>query len=870
MSWQSFLDEGSGGVAFRVSVEGLAIEFVTDPALEQTTTDARRRVLCMDWKGIVLDEKVNIPEATIDVAGNRIELYETEDEDLSSLFMARASVETVLAASATVTANVLTVTNASGIAAGDVAHIGTEAIKVLAVSGNAIAVASRGYWGTTAQAHYSADSAANGQLTKLRDRHRRLRGRRVRIYAYGEGDDPTGDGTQIWLGIVQTEAALDDHGIKWSFQCENIAAALRTKLGNDLANPLSPRGIYYHWAAPLAVFIAETGTANRFAQMGLFFGFYETQQAFISALQAWLDARTAAFACVYRVVPDEGGTWSIEIVVTAPVTDVDMRIQSDVDGRILDAKWLDSSGAVATAFTVGQSYRLDWTDVTVPGARGVPRGRFGMGSSHSRPGGGTTINPNMADETQREAFPETRIYVSHPIANDWSGVTVEWGGDQGAVGYLIVGRNTATNSIEIQQPQLAVFGLQGAATYTPAMMPSIKPARTLGIGTIADLRDAIVLNAPVYANRGATPWLTDGDIADWTNVVAAASRGLPFLEQRTFLIYQAGDLAEYLAHHFRLYSVFPILDDEGKIALKRFEVPNASTADITVIDDEVLEGSWATLSPDDQGSVNTVVLKLGYDPREDKHARTITIVDQDAYTDDHETRALEVEPKSITAYESRLTPEEAAQIFMPVLGYFGAPVLTVTISVTWQLFPLRLGDVVSLTSQHLPAFTGVRPMSEIVGVVVGRRWVTGEASGQLRVLVTDQNVAGYSPAAYIGSSAFSNVAGNTWDITITTGRYAPSGHTEDEFFVATDVVRLVQYDSVSPVEYTGTVVSVNTTTHVIRVTFTSALSSPGTSTWWLQFASYSAITTDQRTYCVIASDDERIGGTSTAARTFAP
>lgn len=874
MSYQALLDDGSGGLGIRVSIPGLPVEFVSDPSMVRTTNDGRRRVYCLPpmGEGFVFEERINIPEATADVSANRITLYETDDEDLGQLFHSMATTETYLQETAYVAGTQLSVLSESGFAAGDIVHLGTEAILIASVSSQTLHVQSRGYWDTVAQAHYSNDANVGGGQRVVSSAPNRLRGRRLNIYAYGEGDDPQGDGTQVWRGRVTSEPSLVDNGTTWTFNVDNVLAVLRNKIGNEMEAGVAPRGAYYHWAAPLVILFNENGTAN--SSPIKLIGFYETNDAFIAALQARVDSVTASLNSTYTVFAEPGDTWNISISVGGATTTANVYIHSPVDGGYISSvRWKDTTGApTSDTLTAGQSYTIDWVNSAgehYSTSGGMPRGFFGLPPENFE-----TLNPNYCDETQQTAYPDSRIYLGAPVSRDWTAVQIKWPtalvgfGEGHTVDLYDV--NDDNNSIKTR-----ALRFTAGTAYGNGTLPEIKFGRTIAVGSLADFIAGLTRDAPTYANRLTLPAIWEDDFADILDIRAvldAAAGTRRFLRERVFTVFSPTDVDKIISQHCRALGCYPCMDDDGRISFRRFEVPNASTVGFTPLDDEVWNDQLAELIPEEQGTYNTVSIKTGYSAIDDKHTgRTFEVRDYRAFADEQEQHSLEIAMQSTaSAGDNVINADDAAAIAAPLLGYFSSPYSVVRgISVTWQLFPLRCGDVVSISSTYLPSFTGLRPMTEVVGIVVARRFALGEPFGTLDVIISPQNIAGYSPAAYVSTSAVSFVSGMTYDVTITTGRYAPDGYTEDEFFVTGDAVRLVQYDSESPTEYTGTVVSVNTTTHVARITFTGLLSSPGTSAWWLIFQSYSAISAAQRVYCVIAGNDGTIGSDASRARTYA-
>src|SRR5574341_1139845 len=289
MALDRLLATGSANLAMRISIEGLSVEVVSDPAMEKTLADGRRRVYCIDdiGGGLIIDETVNLPEAKLEGQGASVTFFETKAEDLSQVFFYRPSLERYLTANAAAADTALTLQSTDGIAANDVIHIGTEALKVGTVaSPTSLTGCTRSYWGTTAQKHW-----AGGELPVrlVANRPTKIRGRRVRVYLYEDGNDPQGDGTQVFLGQVESDPACDEAGTKWRLQIGSIVKRLESKVGGDLEAEARPRGIYYSAGAGLFIRLEETVAGVERKGTGTFTGFYETQREFLVALQVALN-----------------------------------------------------------------------------------------------------------------------------------------------------------------------------------------------------------------------------------------------------------------------------------------------------------------------------------------------------------------------------------------------------------------------------------------------------------------------------------------------------------------------------------------------------------------------------------------------------
>ncbi len=246
MTFERLKETGSGSIAVRIVIEGLAVEPVSDPAMEKTLSDGRRRVYCINLEeaGIVIEENVNIPEAVIDASGVTVKLFETDDEALAGVFQHRPSIERFVTSTVTEAATTISLLGTSGLAEGDVVHLGTEAMKITAAPGAASITVQRAYWDTIAQQHWSGTASVPQRA--LTNRPLRVRNRRVYLYLYGDGDDLQGDGGNggepVWRGTVTSEPGLDEAGNVWVLMLDSIAARLDAKLGGELESPMRPRG----------------------------------------------------------------------------------------------------------------------------------------------------------------------------------------------------------------------------------------------------------------------------------------------------------------------------------------------------------------------------------------------------------------------------------------------------------------------------------------------------------------------------------------------------------------------------------------------------------------------------------------------------
>jgi len=871
---------GGGVLNARWTIEGIALEFVTDPAMEKTTQDGRVRLCCVSLasSGFSINERVNIPEALLEQEGTTLTLTENVDEDLANIFHHRPSIERYCTTTFDEAATTITLISTNGITAGDVLHAGTEAIKVGAVASPKITGCTRAYWGTIARKHWSSDTDGVADLL-FTDRPMRVRGRRVVLALYGDDDDLAGDGTEVWRGVVASEPRLTGDGARYQLSLAGNAALLDQQLGGDLADPVTPRGIYYHSRAALYFVATEvTAAGARKTLTGMYTGFSETQEDFLAAVNAWLVTVAAsavgggAADCTYEVIPTVSG-WALQVIVGATTVGFDwLRISSEQDGfsyqRAAQAYYNGGPDLAGDrTLTPGATLTQQW-ETTPAGAQTVPRGFVGESTHGLR---------KPADEV---TAPYDRVYVSSPVASSWRWCDFSVG--ESSSGQPIFEVDTATDSIrfkpwfETDTGSGAVFDevYNSDRPLKISIMREMIPAALVSVwygGNAAQLMIALTEEAIEYGELGTSPFIVGGDLggggsgADLSEVIGPAAI-LPWQRVRRYRMSAKTDLLETWSHELRAIGCYPITDAFGRLSVKRLLIPSAASADIVDITEEVLmvDDEVVGLSDLVRGNqtINAVLIHTGYDWREDEWTGSERVIDRIAQAYDHQERVLEIETRASTS--APLTTLDAAALAAPVLTLFGYPHDFWTPKVPWTLFGLRLGSPVTFDASHLPDYaTGDRPIADMVGIVVGRKWAFDEAYGELQILVPWLNVAGYSPTARVLETL--DLGGNLWELTVDSSLYAPTDDTgavlanADTFFDVDDRVRIYTIDSETASPVLGIVTATDTTTHVITVQFDGVMTPSGDQELIYAPLTDSTLDATQEIFAAFAGADDLLG-----------
>jgi hypothetical protein len=90
-------------------------------------------------------------------------------------------------------------------------HIGSECVRVSNAPSLVSLTVTRGQFGTDALRWRidGTDGSLSPSWIRITDRPERFESRRARLYAYGDGDNPQGNGSHVWMGVVSTEPAMD-------------------------------------------------------------------------------------------------------------------------------------------------------------------------------------------------------------------------------------------------------------------------------------------------------------------------------------------------------------------------------------------------------------------------------------------------------------------------------------------------------------------------------------------------------------------------------------------------------------------------------------------------------------------------------------
>ena len=906
-AFDAYIESGFGSLDARAQIEGLAYEFVTSTSMEKTTSDGRRRVAGLKLETIKIGEKVDLARATVDLSGFTLRIVDDYETGVISTALAmQPAVERYLSAACTASDTTISLTSTSGLVGGGVMHIDTETILIGTVVGATCTGCTRGYWNTLAQAHYVPDGA-HLRLPLVTDIPATLRGRRIRIYIYAQGDDMSGDGNQRWIGICSSDPSTSGGMGSYDIRIDPISKIFNQTLGSDLVEPVRPRGIYYPWTQPLRLTLALNTGANSAsdidastqvdivttgADQGIY-GFWETQEAFCNYLRGLVvTATTGAGWGIVADVRSLGPTgWALVFTTTTALyprafmaSILDAAVGSVVGGfGYSSLNIYDDGGHPVFAVAAGATYYI-------PITASVPRGVYGWAR---RPA-------TFADRAMRELWREDRVYFGGDFAvtSRLDACRVTWPGRDGNVNMDVsevpVDTRDATNrsvslrnTVFLARDSGGIAGSEFGCAYDEGRgYPQFRPARNYGSGTLYSLLAAMVADAPEFMNQGSCPDIRyssdpqkdDIDLAAIATVIAEAADST-LTSTRDFAQLKSAQLDKVLPPEAQLLGLYWRLNLYGLLVLDHIRSPS----DGDVLDESfptplVTGSNFGGFDRQGEGMINTVKLKLHYDDDRGEHDEVpVEVRDVQAFGISKQSAPLEIAPvfrSSIDSDIAQLTVQFSV-VASRIFGIFGGPYAVLNVAAPAKAANVLAGHIVLLSHAQMPdPDTGLRGIVQRRALVVGRDWDLKTGRLVFSLMISLSRFAGYAPAMHISGQSG---AGTSWTLTVDgtppigSGSYLPAGTDATDFFADGMKIRIWEWDADSPTERQGNVAGTPTAT-TIAVTTTSSWT-PGTSTWVIGYdlASTSGLTSDQRRYGYEAGTDLLIDFTTAeAARVFTP
>lgn len=894
MTWARIKETGSGKLALRFMIEGMPTEWVSDSYLATIASDDRFRKVGFQASCFSFAETVDLTSAATDSNGFTAVI---KDIDLlaTAEFAGLPESRTWLTQDMATGDTTIHVRSTDGWVVGHTIHVGTECMTIASGITTTTAVVTRGTRNTIVQAHFTADGENLRAPEVTYKKPNCIEGRRCYVYAYGDGE--TGSGTRIFAGVCSSDASLVN-GTEWNIVVDPLTTLLEQSVGGDLEDPVPPRGIHYFYDNRLKIYLTRmTGAGyasgasttdncaftvtSAVANDGTYF--FETQEDFCSRVNdlivsntaGWTDPLTAAGSGAgggLFAVPKDDGTWGFQYQVGSTPTWLLVETRSTIDPWFYTNapstySYRGSADVSIVSLTANRMYSLVPAAASpvyhpIPGLGTVPRGVFG---------GNTETLYQL--EAGVDFFRWLYLGGSVSVA-DAANVSIEWPEESGASGaqelsYFAVDNTPASRRIQLQNQSDDADHVP--RIWTSEFLPKIKFSRVTVRGSLYDYVEHICSESQDSANAGYSPLLTEDDInlSEMQVNVANAANGFPFLLERTYAQTKEMKLSEVLGPELLLLGLVTCLDETGKISFRKCRPLAATDAIAGAINSNTRltkrgPPGWERFQ---NGSVNDVTLKTGWDPKEDKYnGTTFRVRDVGAYSRNKLARKVLIEPKSFCSVnDATVSYRDIVPVIEPILGLLGYPYDVITIDVKLSLFDVLIGDSVTIAASQVPnSQLGTRGITDAVGIVIGREWAPSEARGTLTVLVSLQNIAGYSPT----SRVVSYTGTNPYTFTITAASQ-PTGYASIAKWNVGDLIEVYNINTASPTTRQGTISSISVGGETITVTLSGAVAG-GTLNIDYQFAD--VIQTSQEVYAFIATDQgfvEYISGND-PPRSFAP
>lgn len=828
MSWTRTKATGSGELRWRISFEGYPVEFVSHAGMVQTASDGRQRKIGLRSDSFRVSEKVDLIRAKWEADGFRVTIADINN-GASDVFAKRPSVVSYLTTDATDTNTSIVTTSSAAWPASGQLYLNTETVEYSSQTGGTFTVAAtrtggggtgRGVWESLAQYSYTTDGERS-RYPEVTDWPVILEGRRARIYVYGAGDSATGDGTQVWKGIVSTEPS--SNGQDWTFQLDSVARILDSDVGADLEDPVRLRGIYYPAVSPLRIRIQELDGNNKgdiflADHQFIIAGFWESNAAFVIDLTAEISAQMTAHGTFTQTVHavEDGDSWALRYETAANPDHNYMVLTglSAVDGINGNEPFMHENAATGAAVedTVSASTAYVWRQ-TDSALGTVPRAVFGSFPI------GRRLFEGLPDAAKKDidssTFPPYRLYLGGVtgITANTTYVAVEWE----STGYLadaagfapfstaVSAVDTSNRHLTLIRPRAVSSGSLGSEWYScvSRAVPTVRMGRDYGVGNLGTFLTTLEGDAAEYMNTGAVPYIRPTTVSpavlgdfDITNSEFDEAETSPLTNRRGYAVFSEVSLGDIIEQDSRLAGIYPSLNSSGQIVFRKLKLPAQSEVNSGALTTTniIVDEQWYDLEKGALGLFNTWVYRGGYDPIDDSYKGDIFKVrDLAAFGQSPNARVVEVKPYSSDP-PGGVDFQDVVNAAQRALGVFGSVYWYLSAEVPFTLFDTLVGDVVSITFNKLPDVDGTLGVTNKIGMVVGREWKFSDSMGTLTILYTDQRVAGYSPASKI--SAIAGTSGTTGPFTLTvSGDYFPGTTTAVDHWSSGDLVRLVQWDS---------------------------------------------------------------------------
>lgn len=292
-TWDNILTNGAGKFDLRLEIEGFEHDFVTSEWLTGPTGSfGKTRIGGLQRDGIKISYRTSLADRTLDAGGMNFKIQDTDGRASKALNFT-PSKYAILAASISETDTTINVYTDYDWGPNEVVYLGKEAINVQSFNSTTgdFNSCTRGVLDSVAHAYTVTNIEQETLAVRIRDKPLTLDGRRVRVFAYGEDNDPTGAGTIVWRGRLKRDFEYRDGGL-WEAGAVGISEMFKENVGQSIGET-KLRGFwfprdYIHFRV-LAKLQSWEVPSTEHTRINIdVFGFYETLQDLVDELDRQL------------------------------------------------------------------------------------------------------------------------------------------------------------------------------------------------------------------------------------------------------------------------------------------------------------------------------------------------------------------------------------------------------------------------------------------------------------------------------------------------------------------------------------------------------------------------------------------------------
>lgn len=871
MSWADLITRGGGKTEYRLKIEGWPDEWVTASDLAGAVGDGRTRRVGLKRASLQFNEKCD--PARVELSGDGPNFLIADIDGLATASFARrsnpvASIRELVDDSETS----IDVNDVTGLTLNSYYHIGQEVWKATAIASSPITV-TRAQWDSRAQYHYEGDEFSK-LANPIYDYPLSMRGRRVWLYGYGDGE--TGTGTLIWQGIVAVPPRRRSLA-EWEIACDPRSKLLEQEMASDMESIAKPRGFHFPWIQPLIINFSEQTGANWGDSQSAhtaaikITGFFETIEELCNdstnGINQALDADSGygSFTSVVRAVNLDGALAFRIQVATSPnhhfvFGSVVWNRASFLDQGELEDR---QGNFTKTVVSNGTYYLRPSADIATE-----PVGWFG---------GRANATEADVDTSQAATWPSNTLYLTKNIsaqAGEFVQIAnaITWGlnRQQAFVGRIY---DEEIVSVDLNERSVVLKNVWGQISNYGSFAfgrswtgdTEIYQKRQYGTSTDVDgFRDELITQG-VKSNAGWTPNVSGDDLADWTTVISAVSAQHPFFSQRDYTFREPQDLIEVLQHELRLLGLYLVTDTDEKIAVERIGLPVESAASAqTITHADILTSKAIPMwELETEGIINAVEYKTGYNRATEQFegAKYLFRDGVSIASAGGQKFVLEVAPPFEA--DAPIDIELVRSNVERILRFLSRPYYTIRVPIAATKFDVRLGTTILLTSRDIPDVDGTLGLTGKAALVIARAWDLDSLQGEITLMTTNERAIGYAPSAQVNPTYTSNVGGAVWDIGTVQTTFAPTGKTDISYFAVGDRIRIRRRNVNATVSGTSaTIDSITGTTpgYVMQVTFDSTVSWTPNTYDYVEFSwnTTDTISTNMQSFAYVADSSAQL------------